>query len=146
MTLELYKPDGKSLDSRLLNQRVTAVSRRAAIEHVRAVLKFFAAKSEFSRFYIGITNDLERRLGEHRGHPELSLYRWMCPVLEEEVPHVDEGSFDALEQAAIRELRGGIRNPQSGAMLLSCSNKARGALPKNILYILVGGPPKAPTA
>jgi hypothetical protein len=130
MALQLINP----VDKFLLKQDV--VSTQAVIGHLRSVLHSFANKPGFTRFYIGITNNLQRRLSEHRA--DKPLFQWMCPVMEEAMPHVAEGSFDALERDAILAFRAGIRHPDSRQMLLSCDNAATGTSPKNYLYVLVG--------
>ena len=113
----------------------SAVDRRLVLGHLRSVLHSFANKPEYSRFYIGITGDLEERLAQHqRTRPEFKL---MIPIYEEPGHYLND-SFDRLEREVIAAFRGGIRHPDSGQMLLHCDNGAAGAAPKCYLYILVG--------
>lgn len=106
----------------------------AVIGHLRQVLTYFAVKG-FSKFYIGITNDLNARLSQHQlNKPEFKL---MCPIYGEEANLV-ENAFDRLEQEAIKQFIGGVAHPETGRLVLRCCNGQRGALPKTWLYILVG--------
>jgi hypothetical protein len=129
MALQLIQPRDKFM----LGTHV--VDRNAVLGHLRSVLSSFASKPEYSRFYIGITNDVETRLSDHRIHkPDFKL---MVPVYEEEAILV-ENAFDVLEREAIRTFSGGIKHPVTNAMLLRCENGPGGARPKRILYVLVG--------
>jgi hypothetical protein len=130
MPLEMFQPRDKFL----LNRGV--VGRQPVIGHLRDVLKSFASKPEYTRFYIGITSDLDRRLAEHRGRA--MQFRWMCPIYEEPESHMDDNSFDLLEREALMTFRGGIVHPQTGKMALKYENLQQGSPPKRCLYILVG--------
>jgi hypothetical protein len=130
MALKLIEPS----QNRWLLQ-VSAVDRKIVIGHLRSVLNNFAAKPEYTKFYIGITGDVEERLyGHQRKRPEFKL---MIPIYEEPSHYMDD-SFDRLERDAIAAFRGGIRHPETHAMALKCDNGAEGAAPKTTLYILVG--------
>lgn len=61
----------------------------------------------------------------------------MCPIYQE-AGNLVENAFDHLEHKAINKFRQGIQHPRTGQLLLQCSNGPGGALPKNLLYILVG--------
>ena len=111
------------------------IDRRAVLGHLRSVLNAFASKPEYSKFYVGITGDVEARLLKHQRHrPD---FRLLVPIYEEE-EILHEDSFDGLERTAIREFREGIRHPVTRDVLLRCDNGPGGALPKRTLYILVG--------
>lgn len=113
----------------------SAVDRRAVIDQVRSVLKVYAMKPGFSRFYIGITSDVDARLRDHQlKKPEFKL---MIPIYEEERMLLSD-SFDQLERDAIAAFRDGIRHPDTGQVLLRCGNGPGGARPKSVLYVLVG--------
>lgn len=113
----------------------SAVDRRAVIDQVHSVLKVYAMKPEFSRFYIGITSDVDARLRDHQmKKPEFKL---MIPIYEEEHMLLSD-SFDQLERDAIAAFRQGIRHPDTGQLLLSCGNGPSGARPKSVLCVLVG--------
>ena len=110
-------------------------SHDAIIGHLRLVLKAFANKPEYTKFYIGITNDLDVRLLDHqRRKPDFKL---MVPIYEEQAI-LFESSFDRLEREAISALRTGIVHPETRELLLRCENGPGGAPPKTTLYILVG--------
>ncbi len=129
MTLQLIAPQDKYM------LKAGVISHDAVIGHSHQVLKSFAAKPEYSKFYIGITSNLNTRLASHRANkPD---FKWMCPIYEE-AGNLVENAFDRLERKAIMKFNGGIKDPQNGQMLLQCSNGPGGALPKNLLYILVG--------
>jgi hypothetical protein len=130
MALKLIEPS----QNRWLLQ-ISAVDRKIVIGHLRSVLNNFAAKPEYTKFYIGITGDVEERLyGHQRKRPEFKL---MIPIYEEPSHYMDD-SFDRLERDAIAAFRGGIHHPETHAMALKCDNGAEGAAPKTTLYILVG--------
>jgi len=127
--LQLIDPPGKYLMPR------HTVDRAAVIGHLRLVLNAFANKPEYTKFYIGITNDVSTRLQSHRGSPR-GGFRLMVPIYEEQ-PLLVENSFDNLEQEAINTFRRGILNLQT-KKVLKCDNGPNGAPPKITLYILVG--------
>lgn len=129
MSLEMIQPRDKFL----LKQGV--IARLPVISHLRTVLNSFANKPEFTRFYIGITSDLDRRLAEHRGNDR--QFKWMCPIYEEPESHMDENSFDLLEREALMAFKGGIVHPETRKML-TFENLREGSPPKRCLYILVG--------
>jgi len=131
MALQLVTPRDKFK----LNQGF--VSNEAVLGHLEMVLKSFAAKPEYSRFYIGITNDLARRLVDHRGDPDKKDFRFMCPIVEEESPDALGSAFDGLELAAIQRFNPGVMNTAT-KKLLKCTNGKQGVTPKCVLYILVG--------
>ncbi|HTE43731.1 MAG TPA: hypothetical protein VK636_00695 [Gemmatimonadaceae bacterium] len=121
------------LDQYMLKRSV--VDRAAVLGHLRLVLKAFAMKPAFSKFYIGITNHLETRLQDHRiRKPDFQL---MVPIYEDNGLFVED-SFDRLERDAIAEFRAGIMHPETRKMMLRCDNGPGGARPKTVLYILVG--------
>lgn len=129
MSLQLIQPEGKYQ----LTQSV--VDRRAVLDHLHSVLKVYAMKPEFTRFYIGITSDLESRLISHqRRKPHFKL---MIPIYAEERMLMSD-SFDSMEREAITMFRGGIKHPDTGQMLLMNDNGPGGARPKSVLYVLVG--------
>lgn len=129
MPLQLISPP----DRFMLKRSVDA--RSIILGHLHSVLKSFAAKPEYSQFYIGITRDLDARLSDHRGkRPDFKL---MVPIYEEPANIVDS-AFDVLEHEAIKTFRNGITHPETQQMLLRCANKPDGARPKTMLYILVG--------
>jgi hypothetical protein len=129
LALQLIQPRDKFMLS------AHVVDRNAVIGHLRSVLGSFASKPEYSKFYIGITNEVETRLSDHRiRKPDFKV---MVPVYEEDAILV-ENAFDVLEQDAIRAFSNGIRHPTTNAMMLKCENGPGGARPKRVLYILVG--------
>ncbi|KVT87490.1 hypothetical protein WL30_29640 [Burkholderia ubonensis] len=129
MALQLIKPHDKYL------LKVGVIHHGAVIGHLHQVLKTFAAKPEYSKFYIGITSDLNKRLSSHQA--KKPFFKLMCPIYEE--PHNLVGNaFDRLEREAITNFRAGIKHPETGELALKCDNGPDGALPKNWLYILVG--------
>ena len=131
MTLELVSPRDK------FKIKQGFMSDEVVLGHLDLVLKSFAAKPEYSRFYIGITNDLDRRLTDHRADPSKKDFRVMCPICEEESPDALGSAFDGLELAAIRRFNPGVVNTATKKVLL-CTNGKSGVKPKCILYILVG--------
>jgi hypothetical protein len=111
------------------------VDRKAVLGHLRTVLNSFASKGTYSKFYIGITGNVEERLQGHRTkRPDFKL---MIPIYEEPANFLDD-SFDRLERDAIQAFRGGIVHPETKKLLLACDNGPDGAAPKTTLYILVG--------
>ncbi len=111
------------------------IDRRAVIGHLRTVLNSFANKEGYSKFYIGITGNLEDRLAGHRrSRPDFKL---MIPIYEEPAQYF-ESSFDSLEGVAISTFKAGIQHPVSKQTLLRCDNDSGAAAPKSYLYILVG--------
>jgi hypothetical protein len=131
VTLELVSPRDK------FKLKQGFVSNEVVLGHLEWVLKSFAAKPEYSRFYIGITNELERRLADHRGDATKKDFRLMCPIVEEESPQALGGAFDGLELAAIARFNPGVMNIETNK-LLKCMNGKQGVTPKCVLYILVG--------
>lgn len=129
MSLQLIQPTGQYMLSH------SAVDRRAVIDHVHSVLKVYAMKPDFGRFYIGITSDVAARLRDHQVHKP--SFKLMIPIYEEERMLLSD-SFDQLERDAIRKFRGGIAHPDTGRVMLTCDNGPGGARPKSVLYILVG--------
>lgn len=111
---------------------VDVIDHRAVLSHLRDVLNTFAAKPLYREFYIGITNDLERRRKEHDGKG----YKLMCAIHDQ--PDIVVGnSFHNLEREAIQMFRDGIKHPDTKSVLLRCANSPSGSLAKNWLYILV---------
>ena len=131
MTLELVSPRDK------FKLKQGFVSNEVVLGHLDLVLKSFAAKAEYSRFYIGITNDLDRRLADHRGDSTKKDFRLMCPIVEEESPQALGSAFDGLELAAIARFNPGVMNTET-KKLLKCMNGKQGVTPKCVLYVLVG--------
>lgn len=112
---------------------VGTVDPEAVLSHLKDVLNSFAAKPDCTKFYIGITNNLKRRLTEHRRtRPEFTL---MCAIYKEEESHLTD-RFHNLESAAIARFRGGVRNKSTGRSL-RCDNSPGGQQPHNWLYLLV---------
>ena len=131
MALTLIDP----LQNRWLYNR-SAVNRKQVIEHLRLVLTGFANRGEYSKFYIGMTGDLEIRLDGHRKkRPEFKL---MIPIYSEPVEYMEVDSFDHLEKLAIDTFKAGIVHPDTRKVLMRCDNGPGGASPKHHLYILVG--------
>jgi hypothetical protein len=129
MPLQLISPP----DRFMLKRSVDA--RPVILGHLHSVLKSFAMKPEYSKFYIGITRDLDARLADHQGKkPDFKL---MVPIYEEPANIVDS-AFDVLEHEAIKTFRDGIIHPDTRKTLLRCTNGPGGARPKTLLYILVG--------
>jgi len=129
MPLQLIQPREKYMLTR------GVVDRAAVIGHLDLVLKAFANKPEYNKFYIGITNDVETRLQDHqRRKPDFKL---MVPIYEEQAVLV-ENSFDRLEREAIERFRVGVMHPETRRILLRCDNGPGGAPPKTTLYVLVG--------
>ncbi len=109
------------------------VDQDAVVGHVREVLNSFAAKPDCSRFYVGITGDLEQRRTSHeKKKPEYTL---MCVIYGEPAPVVS-GSFHNLEQTVIERYRAGVMNPATGKTLI-CGNGQGGSTGKSWLYLLV---------
>lgn len=114
---------------------VSVLRNEAIISHLRDVLNTYVNKPNFSRFYIGITSDIEtRRLDHERKKPN---FRLMCPIYEESNPKSDM-AFHSLERDAINALRSGMKNPTDASKSMSCENGPGGSLPKSWLYVLVG--------
>ena len=111
------------------------IDRRAVVAPVRSVLVIFAAKGQYSKFYVGITGGLDERLKQHSARkPE---FRLMVPVYEEPAQyHAD--AFDHLELDTINALRGGIVHPDTKRVVLTCANGPGGAAAKRWLYLLLG--------
>ena len=131
MALSLIAPE----QNRWLYTR-SAVNRKQVIEHLRLVLNGFANRGEYTKFYIGMTGDLDARLDGHRKkRPEFKL---MIPIYSEPVEYMEVDSFDHLEKLAIDTFKGGITHPDTKKLLMKCDNGPSGAAPKNHLYILVG--------
>ena len=129
MSLQLIQPTGTYMLDR------SVVDRRAVMGHLHSVLKVYAMKPGFSRFYIGITSDVEARLRDHQvKKPEFKL---MIPIYQEERMLLSD-SFDQMERDMIQAFRGGIKHPDTGRILLTCDNGPGGARPKSVLYVLVG--------
>jgi hypothetical protein len=113
---------------------VGVIDHRAVIAHLRSVLNRFASKPEYSEFYIGIANNLEERLRQHKiKKPD---YRLMCVIYEEQ-PNIVANSLHNLEREAIDTFRQGIIHPDTHQCLLRCGNEPRGSEAKIALYILV---------
>lgn len=111
------------------------INHSSIIAHMKSVLNTFASKPQYSKFYIGITSDIEnRKLGHQRNKPGYTL---MCAIYKDEQNIVSD-SFHNLERDAINVMRAGIRHPDSNQLLLRCDNGPGGSLAKNWLYILVG--------
>ncbi len=131
MALTLIDP----LQNRWLYNR-SAVDRKQVIEHLKLVLTGFANRGEYTKFYIGMTGNLDDRLEGHRKtRPE---FRLMIPIYAEPVEYMEVESFDHLERLAINTFKAGIVHPDTKKVLMKCDNGPGGAAPKNYLYILVG--------
>ena len=129
MPLQLIQPR----DRYILHRGV--VDRAAVVAHLRLVLVSFANKGGYTKFYIGITNDVDTRLRDHqRRKPEFQL---MVPIYEEDANLV-ENSFDRLERDTIAAFRAGIVHPDTRQLLLRCANGPDAAPPKTTLYVLIG--------
>ncbi|MCB1175922.1 MAG: GIY-YIG nuclease family protein [Leptospiraceae bacterium] len=108
------------------------VDHHAVFSHLQDVLNVFASKSDCTKFYIGITNNLKRRRREHQAdRPEYTL---MCAIYKEEEDHIED-RFHNLEREAIRRFQRGVRN-KATHQVLRCDNEP-GQKPHNWLYILV---------
>ncbi|HEY0779418.1 MAG TPA: hypothetical protein VGD56_15735 [Gemmatirosa sp.] len=133
MSLQLIQPREKYLLPH-------TTFRDAILERVRLVLRKYLGEPGYSKFYVGITHDVNRRLQEHqRTKPE---YRWMIPIYEEVgVPHPD--GFDQLEQLAIRTF-----GPKHGTAFthpnappgrtLIFDNRRENSPPQTTFYVLIG--------
>jgi len=131
MALTLIDPS----QNRWLYKR-SAVDRKQLMEHLRLVLTGFANRGEYTKFYIGMTGNLDDRLAGHRRkRPEFKL---MIPIYTEPVTYLEVESFDHLERMAIDTFKAGIVHPDTKKVLMKCDNGPDGAAPKNYLYILVG--------
>lgn len=112
----------------------------AVMSHLRTVLMKYLADPAYSKFYVGITQDVDRRLDEHRRtKPE---YKLMIPICQDKaVRHAER--FDQLEQLAIQTFGPGNGtafthpNAPPGRKLLF-DNRRENSQPQNILYLLVG--------
>ncbi len=114
---------------------VDVLEKQAIIGHLRGVLNTYVNNPAYSRFYIGITSNLQTRRAEHaREKPQ---FKKMCPIYEESSPRADM-AFHALERDAINALRQGIFNPSNPNKKMVCENLPTGSLPKNCLYVLIG--------
>ena len=111
---------------------------QAVFDHLRHVAIGYYNREKCTQFYIGITNNLERRRKEHEA--KKPQFKWMCPIYEEPAAHMSlNGNFDSLELNAIKKFRGGIANPHLGnKIVMTCANDMPGLEPKKILYLLVG--------
>ncbi|WP_081070230.1 hypothetical protein [Burkholderia cepacia] len=136
MVLALFPQEEKLKLNRSVVHRgaSNATHHGAVIFHLREVLSYFAREGVYDHFYIGVTNDLNARLNQHRRTD--AGYTWMVPIYEEDSINVDN-SFDRMEKEAITHFQGGFTDPFSGRTL-TCGNKQQGASPKMYLYILVG--------
>lgn len=115
--------------------QVSVLNNSAVIAHLRGVLNTYVNKPAYSKYYIGITSDLETRRAAHaRKKPHFTL---MCPIYEESNPKADM-AFHRLERDAINQLRSGIINPSNPNHKMICDNGPGGSLPKNWLYVLLG--------
>jgi hypothetical protein len=112
----------------------------AVIGHIRDVLKSFLMKPGYTKFYVGITQNVNRRLQQHQqSKPE---YKLMIPVYDETGVQASD-SFDQLEQLAIRTF-----GPKHGTEFshplapagrkLIFDNRRENPPPQNTLYLLVG--------
>ena len=114
---------------------VSVLNNEAVIAHLRSILNTFVNKPEYSRYYIGITSNLEsRRTSHERKKPQFKL---MCPIYGDSNPKADM-AFHSLERDAINSLRSGIVNPSDPSRKMSCENGPGGSPPKNWLYVLIG--------
>jgi hypothetical protein len=112
----------------------------AVIGHIRDVLKVYLMKPEYTKFYVGITQDVSRRLQQHQRTKR--EYKLMIPVYEETGVHPPD-SFDQLEQLAIRTF-----GPAHGTEFthplappgrkLIFDNRRENSPPQNTLYLLIG--------
>ena len=114
---------------------VGVLDNKAVIAHLRGVLNTYVNNPAYSRFYIGITSDLETRRASHQ--LEKPQFKMMCPIYEESNPKADM-AFHSLERDAINQLRKGIVNPSDPSKKMLCENGPSGSLPKNWLYVLIG--------
>jgi hypothetical protein len=114
---------------------VGVLNNNAVISHLRSVLNTYVNNPAYSRFYIGITSDLETRRASHaRNKPH---FKMMCPIYEESNPKSDM-AFHSLERDAINALRKGLVNPSDPSKKMRCENVPGGSFPKNWLYVLIG--------
>ena len=112
----------------------------AILDHIRLVLTKYLGDPTYSKFYIGITQDVSRRLQEHQRHkPE---YRLMIPIYDEAGVHRADG-FDQLEQLAIQRFgpKHGTEfthpNAPPGRKLIF-DNRRENSPPHTTLYLLLG--------
>lgn len=102
MALQLVSPEDKYM------LKTGVINHEDVIGHLRQVLNAFAAKPEYSKFYIGITSDLYTRLAKHRAtKPDFKL---MAPIYLE-AHNLVGNAFDRLERKAIETFRTGITHP-----------------------------------
>ncbi len=114
---------------------VGVLDNSAVISHLRGILNTYVNNPAYSRFYIGITSNLEARRASHeRKKPQ---FKMMCPIYEESNPKSDM-AFHRLERDAINQLRSGMVNPSNPSNKMRCENGPGGSLPKNWLYVLIG--------
>ena len=112
----------------------------AVMSHIRDVLKVYLMKPEFTKFYIGITQDVNRRLQQHQ-RAKLE-YKLMIPVYDETGVHPMD-SFDQLEQLAIMTFGPAYGtefshpNAPAGRKLIF-DNRRENSPPQNTLYLLLG--------
>ena len=115
--------------------KVGVLDKKAVIAHLRGVLNTYVNNPAYSRFYIGITSDLETRRASHA--TKKPMFRLMCPIYEESNPKADM-AFHSLEAEAINALRAGIVNPSDPSKAMRCENGPGGSRPKSWLYVLLG--------
>ncbi len=112
----------------------------AIMGHIRDVLNVFLMKPDFTKFYVGITQNENRRLEQHRR--KKMEYQLMIPIYDETGVHPPD-SFDQLEQLAIRTFgpaQGTVfSNPKAPAgRKLIFDNRRENSPPQNTLYLLLG--------
>ncbi|MDR0787375.1 MAG: GIY-YIG nuclease family protein [Gemmatimonadota bacterium] len=115
---------------------ISVYTHEQVLGHLDMVLKALASKGRYTKFYIGITNNLAVRASQHeRKSPD---YKEMYPIYEEQEMIVAQDSFHNLERDAINRFRAGVIHPETRRVMLRCANSQEGSVAKNWLYVLVG--------
>lgn len=112
----------------------SALGHNQILDHLRDILTKFLVQTDATRYYIGMTSDIEARRRQHEtSKPDFTL---MC-VIHGEDPHMAADlKIDDLEAQAISRFRSGIHNPATGRRL-RCANSVSGTAPKQWLYVLL---------
>jgi len=112
----------------------SALGHDRVLDHLRDILKKFLVQTDATKYYIGMTSDLEARRRQHEGSkPDFTL---MCVIHGEDPQMSADLRLDDLEAMAIAKFRSGILNPTTGRML-RCVNSVSGSAPKQWLYVLL---------
>jgi hypothetical protein len=112
----------------------SALSHERVLDHLNDILKKFLVQTDATKYYIGMTNDIETRRAQHeKKKPEFTL---MCVIHGEDPAMASDLKLDDLEALAINRFRSGITNPTTGRRL-TCANTVSGMAPKLWLYVLL---------